>query len=292
MRNREREVFHLCLKKEKEEEKRIPRLKFPATFTPTQAHAQMHGPSSVPPWRHVQGSRDHPECFALHCWALPFSALEGGERLISAKRWVRPFHCQHPSFTQASVSQGNSFLSPACVCISVNMCVRVYISVCVRRSASERGTWKGKAGSVTRCQTFSNFLSTANLIGSSDAPTVKGEQDWTMPAGIEQAVGRTWRGMFGMKQGIWANIPPIGLFRGITMCKSMSIVCVFSSITFTWVLLCNWRAEEARNWVFLRGADKRQRMLSLLTRCRITKESCWKKGGEGSNDRERGRDKH
>lgn len=52
----------------------------------------------------------------------------------------------------------------------------------------------------TRCQTFSNFLSTTNLIGSSDAPTVKGEQDWMMPAGIEQAVGWTWLGMFGMRQ--------------------------------------------------------------------------------------------
>lgn len=53
---------------------------------------------------------------------------------------------------------------------------------------------------MTRCQTFSNFLSTTNLIGSSDAPTVKGEQDWTMPAGIEQAEGRTWLGMFGIRQ--------------------------------------------------------------------------------------------
>lgn len=63
---------------------------------------------------------------------------------------------------------------------------------------------------MTLCQTFSNFLSTTNLIGSSDAPTVKGEQDWTMPAGIEQTVGRTWPGMFGMRQ----EFPPIGLFRG------------------------------------------------------------------------------
>lgn len=50
---------------------------------------------------------------------------------------------------------------------------------------------------MTRSQTFSNFLSTTNLIGSCDAPTVKGEQDWMMPVGIEQAVLHIWLGMLG-----------------------------------------------------------------------------------------------
>lgn len=53
---------------------------------------------------------------------------------------------------------------------------------------------------MTHCQTFSDFLSTTNLIGSSDALTVKGERDWMMPAGIEQTVGLTWLGMFGMRR--------------------------------------------------------------------------------------------
>lgn len=74
--------------------------------------------------------------------------------------------------------------------------------MCVRGEERERKrNMKGKkAGSVTRCQTFSDFPSTTNLIGSSDAPTVKRAQDWTMPAGIEQTVGRTWPGVFGMRQ--------------------------------------------------------------------------------------------
>lgn len=79
---------------------------------------------------------------------------------------------------------------------------------------------------MTRCQTFSNFLSTTNLIGSSDAPTVKGEQDWMMPAGIEQTVGRTWLGMFGMRQE-FGQISPIGLFRGIIMCMLMRLYSVY-----------------------------------------------------------------
>ena len=118
----------------KKKKKQIPRLKFLATFTHTNISVCTHARpiSFSPSWRHVQGSRDHPECFALHCLAVPFSALEGGERLFFAKRWVRPFHCQHPSFTQASVSQGNSLsCPPACVCISEYVCVRVYMCVCV-----------------------------------------------------------------------------------------------------------------------------------------------------------------
>lgn len=114
----------------------IPWLKLLATFTHTSISLCTHAqPILFLPWRHVQGSRDHPECFALHCLAVPFSALEGGERLFSAKRWVRPFHCQHPSFTQASVSQGNSLSCPLHVSVSLNVCVciRVCIRMCVRR---------------------------------------------------------------------------------------------------------------------------------------------------------------
>lgn len=60
---------------------------------------------------------------------------------------------------------------------------------------------------MTHCQTVSNFLSTTNLIGSSDALTVKGEWDWTMPAGIEQTVGLTWLGMFGMRRELGQICP-------------------------------------------------------------------------------------
>lgn len=114
-----------------------------ATFTQTPTGLgtckHMHGLSPFPPWRHVQGSRDHPECFALHCWTVPFSALEEGERLLVAKRWVKPFHCQHPSFTQASVSQGNSLSCPLHVCVSLKVCVCVCtcVSVC-----EEEREWK------------------------------------------------------------------------------------------------------------------------------------------------------
>lgn len=126
----------LFVSRKQKKKKRIPRFKFLATFTHTPTSIStckhMHGLSPFPPWRHVQGSRDHPECFALHCWTVLFSALEEGERLHVAKRWVRPFHCQHPSFTQASVSQGNSLSCPlACVCVSESVCLRMHMCVCV-----------------------------------------------------------------------------------------------------------------------------------------------------------------
>jgi len=65
---------------------------------------------------------------------------------------------------------------------------------------------------MTLCQTFSSFLSTPNLIGSSDAVTVKGEQDWMMPVGIVQAVGRTWLRIFGMRQKFGTICPRRALF--------------------------------------------------------------------------------
>lgn len=53
----------------------------------------------------------------------------------------------------------------------------------------------------------SDFLSTANLIGSYDAPTVKGEPDWTMLAGTEQAASLTWLGMMGKRQELGQIFP-------------------------------------------------------------------------------------
>lgn len=133
----------LFVSRKQKKKKRIPRFKFLATFTHTPTSIStckhMHGLSPFPPWRHVQGSRDHPECFALHCWTVLFSALEEGERLHVAKRWVRPFHCQHPSFTQASVSQGNSLSCPLHVCVSLKVCVCVCICVSV---CEEECKWK------------------------------------------------------------------------------------------------------------------------------------------------------
>lgn len=131
-------------------EKRIPRLKFPAAFAQTHTGISTSTKCAAyllfPKRRHVQGSRDHPECFALHCWTVLFSALEGGERLLLAKRWVRPFHCQHPSFTQASVSQGNSLSCPLYVCISLNVlgggCLCMHI--CGEKH-KRKGNMKGKS---------------------------------------------------------------------------------------------------------------------------------------------------
>lgn len=60
---------------------------------------------------------------------------------------------------------------------------------------------------MTWCQTFSNFLSTPNLIGSSDAPTVKGGQDWMMPTGVVQAVGLDLAHGARDEAGIWLNDP-------------------------------------------------------------------------------------
>lgn len=65
---------------------------------------------------------------------------------------------------------------------------------------------KNRGRSTTRCQT-SDFLSTANLIGSSDAPTVKGELDWTMLAGTEQTASLTWLGMTGKRQELGQIFP-------------------------------------------------------------------------------------
>lgn len=120
-------------------------------------------------WRHVQGSRDHPKCFALHCWAAPFSALVG-ERPLSAKKMGQvfslPASCFHPGLC----------LPGQLAFFSLYMCV----CVCVTEQEEEHKkgrTWKRgekKAGSMTCCQTFSSFLSTANLIGSADAPMENG----------------------------------------------------------------------------------------------------------------------
>lgn len=86
------------------------------------------------PWRHVQGSRDHPECFALHCLALPFSACEGGGgRGGEVGRGGRRALCQEMGqalslpasfFHPGLCLPGQLFLScPPNVSVSLNACV-------------------------------------------------------------------------------------------------------------------------------------------------------------------------
>ena len=83
-----------------------------------------------------------------------------------------------------------------CVCMCVCLCTCVCVCVLRRAQVKEEHERK-KQARWTRCQTFSSFLSTTNLIGSSDAPTVKGARDWSMRAGIEETVGLIWLGMLG-----------------------------------------------------------------------------------------------
>lgn len=47
---------------------------------------------------------------------------------------------------------------------------------------------------MTLCQTFSDFLATANLIGSCDTPAVKGD------AGLEEEGRNYWLGISWLKQ--------------------------------------------------------------------------------------------
>lgn len=206
----------------------------------------------------VQGS---PRMLCPALLSCSFQCIRGGWEALLCQEMGQALSLPASFFHPGLCLPGQlSFLSPACVCISENVCV------CVRKSAIERGIWKGKAGSMTRCQTFSNFLSTTNLIGSSDALKVKGEHDWMMPAGIEQTVGRTWLGMFGMRQ----EFPPIGLFRGIIMCMLMRLCCVYVKSTpfkclicvcvrlrFRMSVLLDWRAEEALDLGGIKGKEER-----------------------------------
>lgn len=88
-----------------------------------------------------------------------------------------------------------------------------------------------------------------------------------MPAGIEQAVGRTWLGMFGMRQ----EFGQISSYRTLSG-KSLSvrrcvwIVCMFSASHFK-CLICVCvvlhehpvKLKDGGSFRFEEGGDKRQR---------------------------------
>lgn len=108
-----------------------------------------------------------------------------------------------------------------CMCVYLRECV--CHRLCTYECASKEEHEREKEGLTTRCQTFSDFPSTTNLIGSCDAQMVKGEQDWRMPAGVEQEVGRAWLGIFGMRQEFWHISPYRTLSWNHYVCVDTSV---------------------------------------------------------------------
>lgn len=157
-------------------------------------------------WRHVQGSRDHPKCFALHCWAAPFSALVG-ERPLSAKKMGQvfslPASCFHPGLC----------LPGQLAFFSLYMCV----CVCVTEQEEEHKkgrTWKrGEKKQVQWLAAKPSPVSSPRLIWL--APLMLLWRTGLGEAGRSRAgLGRTWSGMLGIRKGILGkfstNRTPLG----------------------------------------------------------------------------------
>lgn len=214
-------IFVLAKKKKKQ----IPRLKFHAASTHTNTHAR---PIFFSPMKARAGVQGSPRMLCPALLSCSFQCIRGGWEAPLCQKMGQALSLPASFFHPGLCLPGQlSFLSPACVYLW--MCVCTYVCVCVwGRVQVKEEHEREKQARWTRCQTFSNFLSTTNLIGSSDAPTVKGEQDWMMPAGIEQAVGRTWLGMFGMRQE-FGQISPYRTLSGesLCVCWCFCVVCMF-----------------------------------------------------------------